>query len=634
MVNIVSSLLLIPLIFGILSYIIPKLRNEFAFVGSFLSLYISGVMFLRTLKNEVIYNFGDFGSVKLLFGADVLSGALLVLSSLFTLLIIIYAFKELREYEGGGKFFIFTLFTLSLANGVLLSKNIFMFLFFWSTMLFTVYGLLIIGKKGAYLSAEKAFFLLGLSDVLLIAGMVLLVVFHGDLIQKSLISLNTTWAIVSFIFIAVGAFAKAGAYPLHTWIPKAAETSPASVMAFIPASLDKILGIYLFARAAGYIFNISSNFTVHIIFLTLGAFTVIAAVFMAMVQHEAQKLLSYHAISQVGYMILGISTGIPLGIAGGIFHMINNTLYKTSLFLSAGAASHRAKSSLLENLGGLARYMPITFTGFLIAALSISGVPPLNGFFSKWMIYQAFVELLRKNAIYVIFVISAMFGSVLTLASFMKLTHSIFLGKKSEELKNVREVPFVMWFPIIVLAFLCILLGVFGYEVPLKLILVPSIGREAVKFIGIWNPQLMLGLLCIGVGIGYLFYIYGKAYSPKYRKIFIGGEILTGNTIRYTGPHFYQPMKEMRLFSDVYRFAEEGAFDIYYYLKGIVYATGEVVKAVIHRFVEKIYEGTKEFIKLTGRLFSSVHRGRLIEYISWISIGIFFIMFVFIFGRL
>ncbi len=630
MINYISFIIFIPVIFGILSYIVSKLRNEFSFIGALLSLYCSSVLFIRAFKHKMVYDFGRFGFLHLSFEVDILSGFLLVFASLLVLLITVYAFKEVKEYPGGGRFFLFALLTLALSNGFLISRDLFLILFFWSAMLFTVYGLLVLGKEKAIVSAEKAFVLLGISDLLLIAGIVLLAINNGTMIENTRLSLTQGWRVLSFIFIAVGAFAKAGAFPLHTWIPKVAETSPACVMGLIPASLDKVLGIYLFAKASTYIFDISSNFTVQMVFLSIGAITVLAAVFMAMVQHEAQKLLSYHAISQVGYMILGVSTGIPLGIAGGIFHMINHSLYKTCLFLSAGAASHRAKSSLLENLGGLARYMPITFTGFLIAALSISGVPPLNGFFSKWMIYQAFVELLHKNAIYVIFVISAMFGSVLTLASFMKLTHSIFLGKKPDELRNIRESPFSMWFPVIILAFLCIVFGVFAYEIPFKIFLIPSFGKEILKMPGIWNPELMLGLFLLGVGIGFLIYIYGKAYEPKRRKIFVGGEILEGNPIRYTGPHFYQPLYNMKMFSEVYRFADKGAFDIYYYIKGVFYALSEVLRVVVHNFLEIFYKGIYNVFGFGSKAVSSMHRGRLIEYISWISVGISAIIIILI----
>ena len=117
-----------------------------------------------------------------------------------------------------------------------------------------------------------------------------------------------------------------------------------------------------------------------ILLLVIGSFTIIAAVLGALVQHNLKKLLSFHAVSQVGYMVLGIGTGLPIGIAGGLFHMLNNAIYKCCLFLAGGAVEKKTGTTELSQLGGLARFMPLTFTAALVASLSISGVPPFNGF--------------------------------------------------------------------------------------------------------------------------------------------------------------------------------------------------------------------------------------------------------------
>ena len=147
------------------------------------------------------------------------------------------------------------------------------------------------------------------------------------------------------------------------------------------------------------------------ILLITGAVTIIYAVMVALVQHDLKRLLGYHAVSQVGYMVLGIGTGNPIGIAGGLFHMVNHAIYKSCLFLSAGAVEKRAHTTDLSKLGGLSKYMPITFVSFLIASLAISGIPPLNGFFSKWMIYQGIIATAtNKNPLWIIWLVCAMFG--------------------------------------------------------------------------------------------------------------------------------------------------------------------------------------------------------------------------------
>jgi NADH-quinone oxidoreductase subunit L len=141
---------------------------------------------------------------------------------------------------------------------------------------------------------------------------------------------------------------------------------------------------------------------------------------MALIQKDYKRLLSYHAISQVGYMILGIGTAVPVGIVGGLFHMINNALYKSCLFLTGGSVEKQTGTTDLEKLGGIGSKMPITFACFIITALSISGVPPFNGFFSKELVYDGALE--RGF----IFYLAAVVGSFFTAASFLKLGHAAF----------------------------------------------------------------------------------------------------------------------------------------------------------------------------------------------------------------
>lgn len=216
-------------------------------------------------------------------------------------------------------------------------------------------------------------------------------------------------------------------------MPDYGEQADAPVTAFLPASLDKLLGIYLLFRAATGLFQM--NGSMQFVLLAVGASTtVLAAVMMALVQHDLKRLLSYHAVSQVGYMLLGIGTGLPLGLAGGLFHMLNHAMYKSCLFLCAGNVETKAGTTDLDRLGGLARLMPVTFTATLIASLAISGIPPLNGFASKWMIYQGLVDLGGQGGFWwVVWLATAMFGSALTLASFVKVLHSVFLRRTAEQ---------------------------------------------------------------------------------------------------------------------------------------------------------------------------------------------------------
>jgi formate hydrogenlyase subunit 3/multisubunit Na+/H+ antiporter MnhD subunit len=330
-------------------------------------------------------------------------------------------------------------------------------------------------------------------------------------------------------------------------------------MAFLPAALDKILGIYLLMRICTGIFVPTA--AVGTVLMTVGAVTVVAAVFMAMVQHDLMRLLSYHAISQVGYMVLGIGTLTPIGIAGGLFHMMNHTLYKSCLFLSGGSVEKKTGTTHLEDLGGLAATMPVTFSSFLVASLAISGIPPLNGFASKWMIYQGAIQ--TGGWASMVFLVAAMFGSALTLASFIKALYSVFLGQKSIRAREVSgEVGWTMWAPPALLALACAGIGIF-YRFVLRFFIFPAAGVSA-ETPGVWDSTLATALLLISLAGGLL--IYGLGRLRKKARIadpFIGGESLPAERLRVSGVGFYQTIKDLPLMGRMYRGQEKGVFDPY-----------------------------------------------------------------------
>ena len=149
--------------------------------------------------------------------------------------------------------------------------------------------------------------------------------------------------------------------------------------------------------------------------MTIGTLTIVLAVAMALIQKDMKRLLSYHAISQVGYMVLGIGTALPIGIMGGLFHMLNHVIYKSCLFMTAGSVEKQTGTTDLRKIGGLGRKMPLTMVCFIISALAISGVPPLNGFFSKELVFDAALE---SN---MVFYLGALLGAFMTAISFLKL---------------------------------------------------------------------------------------------------------------------------------------------------------------------------------------------------------------------
>ena len=188
----------------------------------------------------------------------------------------------------------------------------------------------------------------------------------------------------------------------------------------------------------------------------IGALTIIIAASFAMLTNSMKRLLIFHTVSQLGYVVVGCSLMTSIGLAGGLLHFVNHMFFKNLLFLCAGAVFISTGTDKMDKLGGLGRKMPITFICFMIGVLSIAGVPLYSGFVSKWMIYHAVME-----SGFIGIAILALFGSVLTLASFIKFMHSAYLGQMQDSVKDAKEASWYMLLPMSILAGLSVLLGVF-----------------------------------------------------------------------------------------------------------------------------------------------------------------------------
>jgi len=612
----------LPIAAGVLCFLIPdrakRLREAFTAVVTLATLIIAVFVFVSP---EMRFQTAELGFAPVRF-LDLysyqFSSFLIMFVSLFGFLASLYSIKYM---EGRGRlreYYPYILFTVGAANGALLSDNFLPFLGFWGIILVTLFLFTTMGSRDAspervFDAANKNMMILGSADLALILGIGFLWYLSGSLtLSEVSIPLHGAMATSAFILIMIGAIAKAGAMPMHSWIPYMAEASPTSVMAFLPASLDKLLGIYLLARMVLDFFEL--NLSMSLLLMIIGVVTIIAAVMMAMIQHDLRKLLSFHAVSQVGYMVLGIGTGTAIGIAGAIFHMLNNAIFKSALFLTAGSVERRTGTMDLAKLGGLGRIMPFTFVGFFIAALAISGVPPLNGFVSKWMIYQGILE--AGAAQYWIFLVAAMFGSALTLASFVKVGHSVFLGDKPREIGAVKEVEHTMRFPMVVLATLCVVFGIFA-QLPLVCFIGPVVGISfpefpaAITWTGIWSPTLATVLLLVALAIGGLIYLVGRTGFVRTAPLYIGGETtgegttdslshapgrLTGfRETRVLGTEFYDTIRNMSGLREAYAKGESGAFDIY---------------------------SSGKYFRPVSWVLSAWHNGRLSNYVSWILWGL------------
>ncbi|MGB2753724.1 MAG: proton-conducting transporter membrane subunit [Phycisphaerae bacterium] len=589
----------------------------------------------------------DLGVVNLsaAFRADGLSSLIVLAAAGIALLVVFYSMRAMAGHAREPVFFAYLLWGLAAVMAAALADTFIVLIVAWEIATVLLYLLIGMGGPESRTGAMKTFAVLGFADACLLLGVVLLLgagrLTPALAIGGTHVVADAPLTVVAFLLMVAAALAKAGAMPLHTWIPSASDAAPIPAFAFLPAALDKLLGIYLLARLTFETFAIGPALAT--VLMVIGAATILCAVFMAMIQHNLRRLLAFHAVSQVGYMVLGMGiaaaalapsrmSGIPvppaamavaaIAFAGGLFHMLNNSLYKCALFLSAGAAERVAGTTDLDRLGGLARVLPVTFVCSIVAALAISGVPPLNGFVSKWLVYQAALGL--NTPLGTACLVAAVFGSALTLASFIKVLHSVFLGTRGSAVPaddRPRE-SFAMAVPMVALALACVGLGVFGGWAVERLILPAAasvgIGTSAVgmagsaielrldparPFLGLWDPTVATGLILIGVAVGLVFYVLSRGMKVRVVSTFVGGEDATSDAQWHvSGTHFYETIRRLPVLRGVFGDASAGVFDVYR-------LSGRYGRTVVERL-------------------RAWHTGVLAAYASWVLVGLMILVLV------
>jgi NADH:ubiquinone oxidoreductase subunit 5 (subunit L)/multisubunit Na+/H+ antiporter MnhA subunit len=238
------------------------------------------------------------------------------------------------------------------------------------------------------------------------------------------------------------------------------------------------------------------------------------------------------------------------------------------------------------------------------------------------MVYEGIIVAGREgNNLYVIFLIAAMLGSVLTLATFLKLLHSMFFGQRPSALVKVREVGFAMWLPPAVLAALCVVFGVFAYQLPLPGLVYPGLPM-LVELPGIWQPVLTTLLTLVALLVGLVVYVLGTGMRPVPARTFVGGEkIADDEESRVTGTAFYSPVKHLPIVDELLQFGGGGAFDLYNWITGTARAVGAVFQGVVDEALLFIYRALGRLTLLGGRLLSSLTTGSLPLYVAWVFLG-------------
>ncbi|GAB2569210.1 Na+/H+ antiporter subunit D [Gracilibacillus alcaliphilus] len=462
--NLIILPIVIPFIIGAILILLAKRitaqRILSGITMSFLltlSIYLAVIVYLHgTIVLEVGNWEAPFGIVIV---ADLLSTFMLLLSNLVGTICLFFAFQTVAETREKQFFYPLYLFLMIGVNGAFLTGDLFNLFVFFEVMLIASYGLIVHGGTGYQLRESFKYVIINIfASALFIAAIAWIYAITGTMnmahIAERVAELDQAGALNFVAMLLFVVFASKGAlFPLYFWLPRSYFGPPAAIAALFGGLLTKV-GIYAIIRTFTLMFNHDIGFTHKELIVTIAGFTMLFGVLGAVSQFDFKRILSYHIISQVGYMVMGLGIFTPLAVAGAIYYIAHHMIVKTALFLFAGVTERITGTTDLKKMGGLLGTHPWLAWFFFITAVSLAGIPPLSGFFSKFPIILSGFE----EGQYVIAGVALLVG-LLTLFSMIKIFSYAFWGKQKHT-KEQASVPVrKLLLPIFPLVALAIILG-------------------------------------------------------------------------------------------------------------------------------------------------------------------------------
>jgi len=481
-------ILALPLLAAFLIPLVGRINKKI--VGTFAALTLAFSLILTILLavkvvtvGTQVYVFGAQSSgltlptglnvpIRIMFQIDAMGIFMGLITATVSFLGAVYSLSFIRKPEGMDKFYSLLLLLTVGMFGMEFTGDLFNLFVFLEIA--SIASVALIAYRGIDMGepAEAGIKYMIVSSISALVVLFAIGIFYGeyDVLNiaaiASMIKYSQMDKIALALLLPVLAM-KSGAVPMHMWTPDAYSEAPAPITMILVAASQASL--YALFRVVFSLYNINSNtFAAGWIIIIFGVLSMFIGVTMAIVQKDIKRLMAYHAVSQTGYMLLGVGVGLAVlsnpvalkeygitALEGGIFHIMNHAMYKGLLFLTAGALFFRTGTRNLNKMGGLAHSMKFTTIFFIIGAAAIAGLPPFNGFASKLLIYES---VYKFNPLLSII---AMVVSILTLASFVKVFHSAFLGPKLPRFNEVQEVPQSMVFSMAILSCVIIFFGLF-----------------------------------------------------------------------------------------------------------------------------------------------------------------------------
>jgi multicomponent Na+:H+ antiporter subunit D len=470
-------IVIVPLLAALLSplvaYFSRKLLRGIGIFATAISFFSAvGALKHALTKGPWHYSFGNWAPPwGIEYVIDPLGGTVAVLIATLSFLVMVYAgefFKDERWFKEGGSYALLLLITTGLL-GMAVTGDIFNLYVFFEISSLATYGLIATGGHKAVVASFKylvlgtmgiSFYLLGVGYLYAITGTLNML----DLAERLQPIMNSPAVVIALALMTVGLVLKMAQFPLHGWLPDAHTFAPPPLSALMSGVVIKAPA-YIMFRVFFYIIGVGHGPLPQVL-KVLGFIAALGIIFgslMAIAQSELKRMLAYSSVAQISYVVIGLSIGNSLGLIGALLHMINHAFMKGCLFFTAGGFIYKTGEHSIEKLKGLYRQMPLSMGSFSIAALSMIGIPPLAGFFSKW--YLVLGAIKANIWPYVVVII---LSSLLNLLYFFRVIENIYL-KKGEEPKVMRprgpELPLSMLIPILVLSIGVIVIGLSNEQI-------------------------------------------------------------------------------------------------------------------------------------------------------------------------
>jgi multicomponent Na+:H+ antiporter subunit D len=455
----------IPLFAAVLNALVGKFstraRQGISIATTLVLIALAAILLKSTLDgNRPVYHIGGWPPpIGINLVADSLSALMALVISFIGFLCIAYSISYMKGYTGRPMYDSLLMFMIAGMMGVVLTGDLFNMFVFFEIFLIASYAL--VAFRGGPIEMRASFkyavlSMIGMSAFLIGIGLVYNVTGTLNMahVAKSIGTMGSP-AVLAFAggALITGVGVVSAIVPLHTWLPDAHPAAPSPVSALLSGVAVKV-GFYGIIRIVCTMYGFQHIDLIGPVIIALGLLTMVVGAALAFVQTDIKRLLAYSTIGSMGYITVGLGLGTSTGIQGATFHIMNHALAKAMLFLIAGCVIHRVGTRNMHKMGGLLGRAPVEATAFLLGGLAVAGVPPLNGFFSKLLIYQGLFDAGQFMPFIISIAISLFF-----LAIYLRAFQMIFLGKSSGKPERIKT-PATMLAPVLILAIVILVIGI------------------------------------------------------------------------------------------------------------------------------------------------------------------------------